>query len=109
MSLLREFRLRARQILAPFVGVCLAAYFGYHAIQGDRGIVTWLQLSQRIERVQAAIAASREVEHRLAHRVALLRPGNLDRDLLDERARAVLNLIHPDDRIIFLPESENPG
>ncbi len=109
MSLLREIRLRASQNFAPFVGACLAAYFGYHTIQGDRGVVTWLQLGQRIAQANAAIAASREVEGQIAHRVALLRRSNLDRDLLDERARAVLNLAHPDDRIMFLPDSENPG
>ena len=62
MSLLREIRLRARPVLVPFIGACLAGYFGYHAIQGDRGVVTWLQLGQRVEQAKAAIAASREVE-----------------------------------------------
>jgi hypothetical protein len=31
----------------------------------------------------------------------MLRPDSLDPDLLEERARAVLNLGHPDDRIIL--------
>ena len=33
----------------------------------------------------------------------MLRPDGLDRDMLDERARAVLNLAHPDDLVVFTP------
>ena len=39
----------------------------------------------------------------LAHRVGLLRPDSLDPDMLEERARMLLNYGHRDDRII-LPE-----
>ncbi len=105
MSLLREIRLRARPVLVPFIGACLAGYFGYHAIQGDRGVVTWLQLGQRVEQAKAAIAASRAVESQLAHRVGLLRRSSLDRDLLDERARDVLNFAHANDRVFFVSVS----
>jgi hypothetical protein len=33
--------------------------------------------------------------------VALLRPESLDPDMLDERARAILNLAHQDDLIMM--------
>ncbi len=105
MSLLREIRHRARQMFAPFIGVCLAGYFGYHAIQGDRGAVTWIRLGQRVEEARTAIEASRDVERQLAHRVALLRRSSLDRDLLDERARVVLNLAKAGDRLVILSDS----
>jgi len=41
---------------------------------------------------------------RLESRTALLRPDNLDRDMLDERARLMLNYSHPDDIIIIQPQ-----
>ena len=34
------------------------------------------------------------------HRVSLLRADKLDPDLLDERARAMLNYVHPRDLIL---------
>ena len=60
-------------------------------------------------KLRQEIAAARSSEAELAaeratleRRVALLRPESLDRDMLEERARAVLNLAHPDERVIFL-------
>ena len=42
-----------------------------------------------------------EVRGRLERDVALLRPESLDPDMLDERARAILNLAHPDDLVMM--------
>ena len=64
---------RARPLTGPLMVACILAYFGFHAIQGERGILTWLQLSHQIERTQQALAASRAEESRLEMRVALLR------------------------------------
>ena len=97
---------RVRPLTGPLMVACILAYFGFHAIQGERGILTWLQLSHRIERTQQALAASRAEESRLEMRVALLRRDNLDPDMLDERARIVLNLARPGELVIFL---DRPG
>lgn len=102
MAVLEELRQRGRSLAGPLVVACVVGYFGYHAIQGERGLLTWLTLSQRIEEVRATLAVSRAEERRLAHRVSLLRPDNLDPDLLDERARAVLNLARPDELVVFI-------
>jgi cell division protein FtsB len=39
----------------------------------------------------------------MANRVKLLESAHIDRDLLDERARAVLNLAAPDEIVIYTP------
>ncbi len=43
---------RARPLTGPLMVAGILAYFGFHAIQGERGILTWLQLSHQIERTQ---------------------------------------------------------
>ncbi len=101
MAFSEEFAQRAKDIAAPLIATCLVVYIGFHAIQGERGLVTWLQLAQQIEQTRTALALSRGDERKLAHRVALMRSDGLDPDLLDERARVVLNLAHPDDLVIF--------
>ncbi len=101
MLLIDEFRQRARQVAGPLIVAAMVAYLGYHAVQGKRGLVAWLRLGQQIEQTRAALALNRAEERRLAHRVALLRPDGLDPDMLEERARAVLNLAHPDDLVVF--------
>ncbi len=103
MVFLDEFRQRARHTAAPLLIACVVAYFGYHAVQGRRGVIAWLQLGQQIEQTSADLVLSRAEERRLARRVALVRSESLDPDLLDERARAVLNLAHPDDLVIVAP------
>ncbi len=97
---------RARSMIGPLMVAGVLAYFGYHTIQGERGILTWLQLSNRIERTAQALDAIRAEESRLERRVALLRRDNLDPDMLDERARVVLNLTAPGEFVIFI---DRPG
>ncbi len=92
---------RVRSMAGPLMVAGLLAYFGFHSIQGERGILTWLQLDQQIKRTAQLLEASRAEESRLERRVALLRRDNLDPDMLDERARAVLNLAAPGEIVIF--------
>jgi cell division protein FtsB len=104
MGLVFELRSRARHVVGPVLGICAVAYFAYHAVQGDRGLLAWLNLKQRAEvaRVELdEITAQRRI---LAHRVSLLHPESLDPDLLEERARVMLNYGHPTD-IIILPKA----
>jgi len=100
MNILHELRKRAPQVALPVIGACVAGYFAYHAVQGDRGIIAWLVLNQKIHEAQQVadnLAAERAV---LEQRVALLRPDSLDPDMLAERARVMLNLAHSDELVI---------
>ena len=76
------------------------AYFGYHAVQGDRGLIAWWNLRFELERVDAELTAVSADKQRREHRVKLLRPESLDRDMLEERARIMLGAVHPDDLIV---------
>jgi len=100
MFVLDTIRARARIILGPVLGVSLVAYFAYHLVQGDRGLLAWMRLSQQIREAQATLDQVRDEEAPKARRVALLR-DRIDRDLLDERARATLNLGGPNEVVIF--------
>ncbi|MGE0722796.1 MAG: septum formation initiator family protein [Alphaproteobacteria bacterium] len=94
-------------MIGPVLGVSLIVYFAFHLVHGDRGLVAWRDLTQRIEETEAMareVAAQRAI---LERRVALLRPDSLDRDMLDERARSLLNLAHPDD--VVVPRSGPDG
>ncbi len=103
MSLLYEVRRRARAAALPLIAALALGYFGYHAVQGDRGVLTWLQLKQEVAATGAELEAARAARLGLERRVALLKPEGLDRDMLDERARAVLGLARADE-VVFLNE-----
>ncbi len=104
MALVREIRKRARQVAPQVFLACLAAYFCYHAVQGERGILAWHRLQQ--DQVAARELRMQLAEERagLALHVDLLRPDNLDPDMLEERARILLNFSGPDDYMVVLPK-----
>jgi cell division protein FtsB len=94
-------RKRTHALLGPLLGLALVGYFGYHLVEGDRGLVAWLQLTQQIRDSKATLADLRNERVALDHRVSLLRPEHLDPDMLDERARATLNYASPNEVVIL--------
>ena len=103
MALYREIRNRARQVAPQVFAACLVAYFAFHAMQGDRGVNSWLELKQELVQAEGTEARLLAERQELAHRVSLLRPDHLDPDLLEERARVILNYGRPDEYIVLLP------
>ena len=101
MSLLSEIRSRARHIVGPVLGICAVGYFAYHLVHGDRGLFAWWQLTQRVVDAQEVLDAVQMDRRIMENRVKLLHPQNLDPDMLDERARAMLNYGKPGDIVIF--------
>ena len=106
MSVFSDVVRRFRRMAPSLLGACAVAYFAYHALQGDRGLVTWLKLSDEVDEARAALAVSLAEQQRLDRRVRLLRPDGLDPDMLDERVRAVLNLAGEDEVVIFYPTAD---
>ena len=104
MYVIAVIRQRARVIIGPILGIALVAYFAYHLVQGDRGLVAWLRLSQEIRQARGTLAEIDAERQPLAGRIDLLR-GHIDRDLLDERARATLDLVGPNEVVILRPSA----
>ena len=100
-----EFKRRMRHVMVPFFGAAAVAYFGYHAVQGDRGLVAWWELRYELEMAQSELGDTSAQRDALEHRVSLLRPESLDPDMLEERARIMLGFVNPDDRIVPLADT----
>lgn len=90
-----------RQNWLAIIGVCLFCYFSYHAVLGERSYIGLMSLERKIERVSANYEALHEERTALESKVVRLRPGSLDRDLLEERARYVLGYYRPDETVIL--------
>jgi cell division protein FtsB len=104
MSVAWEIRSRARFILPRVLAVCTVFYFAYHAVEGDRGFLTWLRLKQELGQVKDTQSHLHAQRDEMQARVSLLRPDNLDRDLLGERARDVLNYGRESEVIVITPK-----
>ena len=79
------------------VAALLIGYFGVNAYSGNRG----LKAKEDIDRQMAALTADLQrlkLEHaQWERRIALLKSDDIDPDMLDERARALLDYVDPDE------------
>jgi cell division protein FtsB len=95
--------LRFRQLLAPIVFALVFGYFGYHLVNGDRGLLAMAQLQREALIANQNFAEAEATRRIWERRVTALRNQSLDPDMLDERARALLNYARKDDIIVFAP------
>ena len=87
--------------------MALCSYFSYFAVKGDRGFLKYMYLQNKVaeaEKINQDYDAQRE---EWEQKVKLLSSGSLDLDLLDERARTVLNVIGDDEFIILDDDSDS--
>lgn len=95
-----EIRQRLKAVAWPTVFLGLVAYFAWHAMEGDRGIVAMQQRERLLAEARAELARVDTERETWERRVAALRGPLLDADMLDERARALLNLGDPRDIVV---------
>ena len=101
MRWLSNINERIRQIAVPMFAALDVGYFAYHSMKGDHGLNAYAKLSSELAKAEEVLKERRGEREIIEHRTNLLRPDNLDLDILDERARAVLNLLNGSDRVIL--------
>jgi cell division protein FtsB len=105
-------RKRLRSILTTLglyvMAALLIGYFGVNAYSGNHGLKAKEDLDQQIA------ALSTDLDHlKLEHaqwerRVALLRTGRLDPDMLDEQARSLLDYVAPNELTLMFTWGPRP-
>ncbi len=92
-------RRRVRTILNTIalytIAVLLTGYFGINAYTGDHGLRAKQDLDEDITQLTGELAALRAERAGWERRVASLQSQSIDADMLDERARALLNYADP--------------
>jgi cell division protein FtsB len=86
--------------LPSAVLLLLIAYFGVQALTGERGLLSGGERDAMLVRREAQLTDILEERRDLEVRVRYLRTDSLSRDLLEERARAVLGFADPRDYVI---------
>ncbi len=95
---------RLKRAAVPTAFIMLVCYFMYHAVQGENGLFALREFDARADVLRAEAEKLSAERQKLSARVALLRPDNLDPDMLDEQARKTLGFIHPDEVVILSPD-----
>ena len=99
---------RLRPLLVPLGCLLVLAYFAYHAVEGEFGLYALERLEAEEQALSEELLRLRDARAQTEKRVALMRPESLDPDVIDEQARQALNLAHPHDVVLFLPEGGTP-
>src|SRR5438552_15098379 len=90
--------------LGLYLGAALLiGYFGVNAYTGNHGLRARQDLDQEIAQLTDELARLKAERATWQHKVSFLKPESIDRDMLDERARALLQYADPRDLILQLP------
>ena len=109
-------RRRLRSILNALALYVLAAlligYFGVNAYDGNHGLIAKQDIDRQTAVLSAELAQLQNERARWQRRINLLEPDGIDADMLDERARALLDYVNPDDLTMMIkgaPPAEAVG
>ena len=102
MSSLRDLKARAKVSYGLIAGILVFAYFIYHSVEGDRGLLALNIVNVRIAEAEKKLAELVETEKELEGKVIRLMPSSLDPDFLEERGRKILNFGHENDIVILI-------
>lgn len=87
----------------------ILSYFIFHSIYGSRGIIAYFKLQSELENSHIKLEKLRSERLEIENRTKLLRPGSLDKDMLDEKIRNVLGLSKTKEKIFKAqPIDNNP-
>jgi cell division protein FtsB len=98
---------RRRTILTALALYTLAAlfigYFAVNAFTGNRGLRAAQDIEQQKAEMKGELARLKAERRMWEHRVSLLRSDRIDPDMLDERVRAMLDYVEPNDIVMLTP------
>jgi cell division protein FtsB len=97
---------RRRTVLTALMLYTMAAlfigYFAVNAFTGNHGLHAQHEFDRQIREMSSELARLRAERLYWQRRVALLRSNQIDPDMLDERARAILDFVSPNDAVAFI-------
>ena len=101
MKRLIEQKYVVRQNLIIVIGVCLSLYFCYHLIAGERSYLRLISLNYQISQTEKQLETSAAQRAGMEQKVVMMRPGSVNRDLLEEQARSVLGFHYKDEKVLI--------
>ena len=99
-------RLRGRW--PAVVVTAVLAYFGYHALHGERGFLAWIDKSRDLEAARQELARLTGQRQRLERDARAFQRDSIDRDLLEEELRK-LGYVKPNEVIILRRDAAPAG
>eukprot|EP00919_Chromeraceae_sp_WS-2016_P031606 GHVR01074695.1.p1 GENE.GHVR01074695.1~~GHVR01074695.1.p1 ORF type:complete len:103 (+),score=3.66 GHVR01074695.1:1-309(+) len=96
----RKQRVWSRWVV-PVLSVACFAYFGFHSWSGAYGLDSAEALEMRRVELSDRLSTLCDRWQHLERKVLLLSDGAVEADMLDERARSLLNVAREDEVVYF--------
>ena len=100
---------RLRTAIIPLLFVGLTVYFGINAIRGSRGLRAQIMDRRILAGAQTRLTGVQARRAFWQAKVDGLRDSGIEADMLNQRAREVLNLANPADLVLPLHRATRPA
>ena len=100
----KRFRTVLNALALYSIAALVIGYFGVNAYSGNRGLRAKQDLDQQIAQLSGELATLKVERAGWERRVSLLKAESIDPDMLDERARVLLNYADPRDLTLRLKQ-----
>jgi len=100
LAFIKGVKRRAQALVLPAILFGLCGYFAHHAMHGTRGMLARDTRHAEIAAARIVLAEAEVERDSMERKVAGLRAERLDRDMLEERARALLNVVAPGEIVV---------
>jgi cell division protein FtsB len=87
----------------PVMVALSITYFGFHMMNGERGVYAFVRESHKQELLQKELSHVSQKREAMELKVSGLRNDSLDLDLLDQQARHMLGLMGQGEKLVLLP------
>jgi cell division protein FtsB len=106
-------RKRLRSILNALglyvMAALLIGYFGVNAYSGNHGLKAKQDIDRQTATLSGELARLQSERTQWERRIALLKSDDIDPDMLDERARTLLDYVDADDLIMMIKPDRPPA
>lgn len=102
---IKPLKITKRSILNTLVFLVLL-YFVFHSIYGSRGLIAYFKLHSELDHAKETLEMLRHDRLEIENRTKLLRPGSMDRDMLDEKVRSILGFSKESEKV-FAPSDDD--
>jgi len=106
MDIVRSIKRGLLAAVWPVVLMGVTVYFGWYGLNGAHGQKALPLREAALAAAKADLAQAEADRDAWQQQVDALRSDHLDPDMLDERARTVLNMAKPDEIIVPYPKDK---
>lgn len=90
----------AQTVALYMLAAAAISYFGFHAYHGDHGIKAREQFLTEMTDLRRELRELKRERGEVERRVTLMSGSAIDPDMLDQRAREILNYVDPQDLVL---------